>query len=169
MNEIEEAWERAKAAAPALYWPPEAAGHYEHCTRNLELLAKVIVGETVTVKWFSSTKLLGQAYRRTAEGAVIRLCYACPATRLGEVFFHECGHLVIVEHCPMLTPVDPEWAAEDDTTNEELLALLSEPERTFFDAYLGRHEAEADAYAVRHLAEFEAEFGPFLDFITGQV
>lgn len=150
-------------------WGPEAAGFYEFCTRNLELFARVFVGEPVTIRWFRSTKLLGQAFRQTGVGAVIRLNSGAGAAELGRVFFHECGHLATPGHCKMITPVDPDFGQDDDTTATEIIACMSEPERAYFSAQIDKEETEADAYAAQALAAFEAEFGPFLDVISGRI
>ncbi len=153
-------------------WPPESVGHYMDRYNVLQTIASVYVREPVRIAWQWERNVLGWAGWH--YGWVITLNPGGHAVALGQTFFHEIAHIILghverendedgdsVADPDQLHPLDV-WRAKTETAPTDVVAAM-------MVGTIEQWEGEADAWAERALREFEAKYGPFLDFIGGRV
>lgn len=150
-------------------WPPESAGHYMDRDNTLQTIASAIVGSPVRVFWQLERHIGGRVFFHF--GWRIFINPAIAATELGRVLFHEIGHIACGHIEPRtITPeidVDEEhpltiWRAKAESAPPGDVSKI-------VLACVEQEEQEADAWGNRALAEFEAQYGPFLDVLSGKV
>lgn len=137
------------------------AGDFAGATANLEAIARFYVGADVRILWQPAAAWLGLA-RRTIDGAEILINPSAPAARLGEIFFHELGHLCS-GHCEIVSTRTPADLADDDTAVH--LERLTPAERATIGPVIDAKENEADRWAETELREFQGRFGEFPEAI----
>lgn len=121
-------------------------------------LQQMVVVRVVALDW----PQLGGATYGPGGLAMITLSEVLTPAALGFVFFHELGHLVLGH---VARPGEP---ALSSAQLADLRGILPEsPAVQRLVELEAQQEAEANAWADEQLANFERQFGPFVDAIRG--